>query len=156
MNVSAAQNPNVSDQVVNRILARLKTEQPKIYAEILRRYKPIAQLSGLGDLSTDFAAAFSSVLGAAKDLYVTKEQADIASNSAKAVANQELQKGQQQLEAMRLNAQNQYTQMQYAAEQQRLDQIQKQMDSEDRNKMLLMAAAGLTGLLVFSMVLRKK
>lgn len=155
MNISGSKDLAVADQVVNRILTRLKGEQPKIYSAVLKKYKPVAQLSGIGELMDDFSAAFASVLGTAKDLYATKYQADIASDNAKAIAQQELQKGQQQLDAMRLNAQNQYTQMQYATEQQRIQQMQDDIARADRNKVLLLGAAALTGLLVLSMVMRK-
>lgn len=152
MNMGAAQNFNVSDAVVNRILARLKQEQPAMYSRLVARYKPQKQLAGLGDLMSDFSDAFKGVLDTASTLYLTKEQSKIASDNAKSIAQQEIAKGQQQLDLMRINAQGQYNQMQFAAEQQRLAQMQQEIDSGDRNKMLLLAAGGLGLVLAFSMM----
>lgn len=153
--VTASNSTGVSDQVVNSILQRIKGSDPKMYAEILKRYKPAKQMAGIGDLMSDFGSAFNSVLNTASNLYVTKAQADIASDNAKQIAQQEITKGQQQLDAMRINAQNQYTNMQMAAEQQRLQQMQAEISSSDRNKMLLLAAGGLALVLGASVFMRK-
>lgn len=146
----------ISDRVVNNILDRLKTADPKIYAAVLQKYRPTKQMAGMGDLLSDFGSAFNSVLNTASQLYVSKEQANIAADNAKAIAQQEIAKGQQQIDAMRINAQNQYTQMQYAAEQARLQAMQSEIESGDRNKMLLLAAGGLGLVLVASMAMKKR
>jgi ABC-type amino acid transport substrate-binding protein len=142
---------DITQDVINNILARLKKSDPVIYAAILRKYKPAQQMAGMGTLMDDFGTAFSSVLDKAGDLYAQKFQADIASSNAKQIAQQEIAKGQQQLDAMRLQAQNQYTMMQAAQQQQELAAMQESLQADSRNKMLLAAAAGLGVVLFISM-----
>ncbi len=146
---------NIQEQVVNETLARIQKTDPTMYSLILRNYKPKLQMAGLGALLDDFSGAFNKALDLAATVYTTNNAANIAQDNAKLQAQEAAQKAQAQLDALRIQSANQYTAMQGQQQSLQLQQYLAQLQSGDKNKMLLAAAAGLGVLLVVMVISRK-